>query len=101
MVNRGRQDISEEELGRDLEALEPRLMERSRTVEAGRRIIGEFFFVYAPEARTLTGHGGEDRPSGDPGTGGEPRDDRLTRSSRSVRTSSCTRPSASTLSRVG
>ena len=56
MFNRGRQDISEEELGKDLEVMEPRLLERSRPVEAGQRIIGEFFFVYAPEARTLTSH---------------------------------------------
>jgi hypothetical protein len=54
MFNRARQDISEEDLGKDLEVLEPRLMERSRPAEAGRRIIGEFFFVHAPEARTLT-----------------------------------------------
>jgi hypothetical protein len=62
MFNRARQDISEEALGKDLEALEPRLMERSRPTEAGRRIIGEFFFVHAPEARTLTrgqAHGGQ------------------------------------------
>ncbi len=58
MFNRGRQDISEEELGKDLEALEPRLMERSRPAEAGQRIIGEFFFVHAPEARTIAGHQG-------------------------------------------
>ena len=51
MFNRGRQDISEEELGKDLKVLEPRLMERSRAAEAGRRIIGEFFFVHAPEAQ--------------------------------------------------
>ena len=61
MFNRGRQDIIEEELGKDLEALDPRLMERSRHVEAGRRIIGEFFFVHAPEARILDGHGDEEQ----------------------------------------
>lgn len=55
MFNRGHQDIDEEELGRDLETLEPRLMERSRYAEAGKRIIGEFFFVHAPEARTTAG----------------------------------------------
>lgn len=53
MFNRGRQDISEQDLGKDLEALEPRLMERSRHAEAGQRIIGEFFFVHAPEAQTI------------------------------------------------
>ncbi len=55
MLNRGRQDIDEENLGRDLSVLDPRLMARTRPVEAGQRIIGEFFFVHAPEARTLTG----------------------------------------------
>ena len=62
MFNRGRQDIGEEELGKDLEALEPQLMARTRPIEAGRRVIGAYFFVHAPEARTLAGHEGEDRP---------------------------------------
>ena len=57
MFNRGQQDISEEELGTDLAVLDPSLMERSRPVETGQRIIGEFFFVHAPEARMLTGAG--------------------------------------------
>jgi hypothetical protein len=55
MFNRGRQDISEEELGSDLGALDPNLMEKSRPAEAGQRIIGKFFFVHAPEARTRIG----------------------------------------------
>lgn len=55
MFNRGRQDISEEELGKDLEALDPQLMERARPADAGRQIIGEFFFVHAPEARAIAG----------------------------------------------
>ena len=55
IFNRGRQDISGEDLGKDLEVLEPRLMERSTHASAGQRIIGQFFFVHAPEARTLTG----------------------------------------------
>ena len=55
MFNRGRQDISEEELGKDIEALDPGLMEGSRHAEAGQRIIGAFFFVHAPEARSLSG----------------------------------------------
>lgn len=58
MFNRGQQDISEEELGKDLEALEPRLVERSPHAEPGRRIIGEFFFVHAPEAQTVAGRQG-------------------------------------------
>jgi len=55
MFNRGRQDIEEETLGRDLSVLDPQLITRTRPMEAGQRIIGEFFFVHAPEARTLTG----------------------------------------------
>jgi hypothetical protein len=55
MFNRGRQDIGEEELGRDLEVIEPLLMTRRRPAEAGRRIIAEFFFVHAPEARVEPG----------------------------------------------
>jgi hypothetical protein len=57
MFNRGRQDISEAELGADLTALgpDPRPREASRPVEEGQRVIGEFFFVHAAEARTLTG----------------------------------------------
>jgi hypothetical protein len=53
MFNRGRQDISEAELAKDLEVLAPQQMEGSR---AGQRIVGEFFFVYAPEAQTRDGH---------------------------------------------
>lgn len=53
MFNRGRQDIGEVELGKDLEVLAPQQMEGPR---AGQRIIGEFFFVHAPEAQTLEGH---------------------------------------------
>jgi len=54
MFNRGRQDISEDELGTDLMALDEQLMGRSRPDEAGQRVIAEFFFVHAPEARMLT-----------------------------------------------
>lgn len=64
MFNRGRQDIGEEELGKDLETLEPRLMARTRPVEAGRQVIGSYFFVHAPEARTLAGNRNEDPPPG-------------------------------------
>jgi hypothetical protein len=66
MFNRGRQDIGEEELGVDLVALDPnpRPMERSLSVEAGQRVIGEFFFVHAAEARPLTGPG---EPEAEPG----------------------------------
>ena len=58
MFNRGRQDVGEEEIGKDLEALEPRLMERSRPTEAGQRIISAFFFVHAPEALATAGQRG-------------------------------------------
>jgi hypothetical protein len=60
MFNRGRQDISEDELGEDLKALAEHLMGRSHPVEAGQRVIGEFFFVHAPEAR-MTAHDGKTR----------------------------------------
>jgi hypothetical protein len=55
MFNRGRQDIGEEELGSDLVALNERSAPSSRPGDAGRRIIAEFFFVHAPEARMLSG----------------------------------------------
>ena len=70
MFNRGRQDISEDDLGTDLKALDERLMGRSRPDEAGQRVIAEFFFVHAPEARMLTS------PTGIAGrgpSGGQPR----------------------------
>src|SRR5262249_9460068 len=74
MFNRGRQDIDEEELGADLAVLDPRLMERSRPADAGRRIIGEFFFVHAAEARPLTGSGERAaEPIGRPSHREEPR----------------------------
>jgi hypothetical protein len=53
MFNRGRQDISEVELSKDIEVLEPRLLEQGAQLDVAKRIIGEFFFVHAPEARTL------------------------------------------------
>jgi hypothetical protein len=49
MFNRGRQDITESELIEDLSVLTSRQMVGSRP---GQRIIAEFFFVHAPEART-------------------------------------------------
>jgi hypothetical protein len=67
MFNRGRQDIGEEELGKDIEAIEPRLMTRARPAEAGRRVIGSYFFIHAPEARTRSRHGGNDQPSAELG----------------------------------
>lgn len=70
MFNRGRQDISEDELGTDLKALDERLMGRSRPDEAGQRVIAEFFFVHAPEARMLASPTGEE---GRGPRGGQPR----------------------------
>jgi hypothetical protein len=43
MFNRGRQSITEAELGADLAAL-------GEPTGSGRRLLGEFFFVHAPEA---------------------------------------------------
>jgi hypothetical protein len=54
MFNRGRQDISEDELGTDLKALDEHLMGRTRPDEAGQRVIGEFFFVHAPQAQMMS-----------------------------------------------
>jgi hypothetical protein len=51
MFNRGRQDIREAELGKDIDALAP---EQARGTQPGQRIIGEFFFVHVPEA--VAGH---------------------------------------------
>jgi len=48
MFNRGRQDISAEELGTDLAALEKI---GGNAAEAGHRVLGKFFFVYVAEAR--------------------------------------------------
>jgi hypothetical protein len=64
MFNRGRQDISEETLGADLAALDPHSTTHHTTAEAGQRIIGEFFFVHAPETSPLTG--------AQPGAGAQP-----------------------------
>jgi NACHT N-terminal Helical domain 7 len=47
MFNRGRQDITADELGADLAALGRQPV----TPELGRRVLGEFFFVYAAEAQ--------------------------------------------------
>ena len=60
MFNRGQQDITEIQLGRDLAALKGST-ERASATEAGQRIIAEFFFVHAAEAR-LTEVPGRDAP---------------------------------------
>ncbi|TYB70961.1 AAA family ATPase [Nonomuraea sp. PA05] len=52
MVNRGRQDITDAELGADLIALEERQSEAPDVAEIGRDLVGRFFFVHRAEART-------------------------------------------------
>ncbi|WP_157247264.1 NACHT domain-containing protein [Nonomuraea typhae] len=52
MLNRGRQDITDTELGADLIALEDRPSEAADVAEIGRDLVGRFFFVHRAEART-------------------------------------------------
>lgn len=54
MFNRKRQDITEIELGADMTALNEDLSISASPVELGQRLIGEFFFVHAAEARPLS-----------------------------------------------
>ena len=49
MFNRGRQDITEPELGADLDGVSPDSGFDAETL--GQRVLGEFFFVHAAEAR--------------------------------------------------
>ncbi|MFI7127363.1 NACHT domain-containing protein [Nonomuraea sp. NPDC050153] len=51
MFNRGRQNVTDAELGADLLALDEQSSSSSRTDEVGRRLIGQFFFVHTAEAR--------------------------------------------------
>jgi hypothetical protein len=53
MFNRGRQDISNTELGHDLSALGIESPE-TEPAESGRRLIGQFFFVHISQARDST-----------------------------------------------
>ncbi|MFC7728894.1 NACHT domain-containing protein [Actinomadura keratinilytica] len=53
MFNRGRQDVTDIELGADLAALEGDSPGPGRNAGLGRRLIGRFFFVHAAEARTV------------------------------------------------
>jgi hypothetical protein len=57
MFNRGRQDITADELGADLAALG----KQTATLELGQRVLGEFFFIYAAEARFLANESPERR----------------------------------------
>ncbi|MFI6921529.1 NACHT domain-containing protein [Nonomuraea spiralis] len=52
MVNRGRQDITDAELGADLIALDERPSEAAEVTEIGRDLVAKFFFVHRAEART-------------------------------------------------
>jgi hypothetical protein len=52
MFNRGRQDVTDAELGSDLAALDEGPPGGVRAAELGQRVIGQFFFVHAAEART-------------------------------------------------
>lgn len=58
MFNRGRQDITEAELGADLRGLERGDDVGTDTDNLGRRVLGEFFFVHAAEARLRSESGG-------------------------------------------
>jgi len=62
MFNRGQQDVTEDELGTDLAALHGEIASRNHAIEAGQRLIGEFFFVHAAEALPLSAS----VPDGDP-----------------------------------
>jgi hypothetical protein len=51
MFNRGRQDVTDDELGADLRSLGIDIPATARAVDLGRRLIGQFFFVYVAEAQ--------------------------------------------------
>ena len=51
MFNRGRQDVTDDELGADLRSLSINIPSTARTVDLGQRLIGQFFFVYVAEAQ--------------------------------------------------
>lgn len=55
MFNRGQQSVREDELSADLAALLPPDAQGGsyRVPATGQRVLGEFFFVHAPEATTL------------------------------------------------
>ena len=54
MFSRGRQDITEVELRVDLAALDENLPTQTDPAQLGQRLLGEFFFVHAAEARPLS-----------------------------------------------
>jgi hypothetical protein len=55
MFNRGRQDVSDVDLGADLVALDERRTTGSRPAQLGAEVIGKFFFVHADQATISTG----------------------------------------------
>jgi hypothetical protein len=54
MFNRGRQDVTADELGADLAALESGSATMARAADSGHRVIGQFFFVHTAEAQDLS-----------------------------------------------
>jgi ATPase family associated with various cellular activities (AAA) len=52
MFNRGRQNVTDAELGTDLAALGEQRSGFGRVAEIGQRLIGQFFFVHTAEAQT-------------------------------------------------
>jgi hypothetical protein len=62
MFNRGRLDVTEDELGTDLVALDRGAPQSPRPAVLGQRLIAEFFFVHTAEAHELApapGHDGD------------------------------------------
>ena len=57
MFNRGRQDVTDVELGLDLAALDDRIATDIHRAELGQQLIGRFFFMHAAEAQTGTARG--------------------------------------------
>ncbi|MFC0040252.1 NACHT domain-containing protein [Actinomadura rayongensis] len=57
MMNRGSQNVTDIELGEDLVALDEQEPSGARKAELGRRLLGEFFFVHAAEARPYDSEG--------------------------------------------
>lgn len=51
MFNRGKQNVTDEELGSDLIALDKRVQNDVRRADLGRMLIAQFFFVHTAQAR--------------------------------------------------
>jgi ATPase family associated with various cellular activities (AAA) len=63
MFNRKSQEISEVEPGADMTVLNENLLTPVSPAELGQRLIGEFFFVHAAEAKPLSAAGNAADPS--------------------------------------